>query len=231
MSLEQLENPVIVFNLVSNRKGVSRWRGIRPSWRRMQGVTLTELIVVVTIVGILTAIAIPSFRTATQTNRFATQVNDLLGDLNLARSEASKRGVVVKVCRKGGTSCWNGCWKNGWTVFIDKNNDHIIDAGDTILRQHGPLEGAPQVADGIQGFFSFSPDGVSYYWSGSAPSSTQQSGVLAIYNHTASCSTNVGDNGGKIRRLVINSVGRVRLCQSDDSDGNCVVCPTPDVGC
>ncbi len=56
--------------------------------RRSSGFSLTEVAVVMSIVAILLAIGLPSFKYVTASNRVSTEVNGLLGDLQFARSLA-----------------------------------------------------------------------------------------------------------------------------------------------
>ena len=101
----------------------------------MAGFTVTELVVVMLVVAILAAIAVPSFKYVTTSNRLAGEINGLLGDMQFARSEAIKQGLPVTVCSSGGgTSCANSHWQNGWIVFLDSNGSQQVDAGETIIR-------------------------------------------------------------------------------------------------
>jgi type IV fimbrial biogenesis protein FimT len=86
----------------------------------MRGLSLFEMLIVMTIVAILTTIAIPSYKYVTNANRIASELNGLLGDLQFARSEAIKEGATVEVCvSTNGTSCaaGNNVWNNGWIVL------------------------------------------------------------------------------------------------------------------
>src|ERR1700761_9482969 len=101
------------------------------------GFTLIEMLMTIAIAAILMGIAIPSFRYVTNANRIASELNGLLGDLQLARAEAIKEGRTVTVCQSNdGTSCTNSTtWQNGWIVFSDPTNVGVYDAGETYLRK------------------------------------------------------------------------------------------------
>ncbi len=66
---------------------------------RDAGFTLLELIVTIAVASIILGIAVPSFRAMSINNRLATQANDIVGAINLARSEAIKRNRSVSLCR------------------------------------------------------------------------------------------------------------------------------------
>jgi len=101
------------------------------------GFSLIELMVVVALVGIVTAIAVPSFRSMIETNRVAAEVNSFTGDLQFARSEAIKRGLPVSICvSSNGTSCVNAnTWQTGWIVFSDIDGSGTLGTGDSLLRK------------------------------------------------------------------------------------------------
>lgn len=80
------------------------------SARRTRGFTLIELIVTVAIVAILAAIAFPQFQEITLRMATTTNTNNMVNALNIARSEAVKRGRPVAVIPIGGD------WSKGWQV-------------------------------------------------------------------------------------------------------------------
>ena len=103
-----------------------------------KGFTLIELIVTLTIAGILMAVAAPSMQNFVSGSRLTTQVNDLLADISISRSEAIKRNTTAGVCvtASGGTSCVpSGNWANGWMVYAD------VSGVTTPIKTHEALSG------------------------------------------------------------------------------------------
>jgi type IV fimbrial biogenesis protein FimT len=98
-----------------------------------------ELMVVCTIVGILLAVGVPSFRYVTSANRVASEINGLLGDLQYARAEAIREGQRVTVCpTSDGSTCLTtgNSWKTGWLVFTDLGTAGVINnTTDQVLRK------------------------------------------------------------------------------------------------
>jgi type IV fimbrial biogenesis protein FimT len=111
-----------------------------------KGFSLVELIITLTIAGILIAAATPALRNFIFDQRLTSQANDFIADLNFARSEAIKRATNVSVCKQGGSLSSPLCnpsanWHAGRIVFVDSDGDSTIDGGETILRVRESLEG------------------------------------------------------------------------------------------
>lgn len=75
------------------------------------GFTLVELLVVIAILVIVATIGIPNFGPTVANSRANTAANDLLGALQLARSEAVKLNASVVV-----TAANPSDWAAGWTI-------------------------------------------------------------------------------------------------------------------
>lgn len=87
-----------------------------------KGVTLVELVVVLAVVGILGAIAVPALHSLLQEQQGKVVAQELAQTLRTARLEAILRHspVVVRASREG--------WGHGWTTLIDRRG----------LRLHAP---------------------------------------------------------------------------------------------
>lgn len=88
---------------------------------RARGYTAVELLTTLSVVGIVTALAVPNMQQFMLNNRTAADANALIGALNIARNEAVTRGIPVSVCASAdGESCSGAeAWSTGWIVFTD----------------------------------------------------------------------------------------------------------------
>jgi type IV fimbrial biogenesis protein FimT len=93
--------------------------------RGATGFTAVEMLVVISIVAALAAIAMPSFFDFTVNQRLRTASYDLIADLSFTRGEAVKRNANVTIARVGSS------WAGGWSV---------TDANGNVLRTHAPLD-------------------------------------------------------------------------------------------
>lgn len=75
--------------------------------------TLTELLITLVIVGILSSMAVPSYNSFVAGRRIKIASFDLLSMLTLTRSEAIKRGARVTAAPV------NSDWSQGWTITTD----------------------------------------------------------------------------------------------------------------
>ncbi len=117
------------------------------SKRGMRGFTLIELIVAMAMVGILVAIAVPSFASLVNGNRLTASVNELAAGIQSARMEAIRRNSRVVLCRSDDGSTCNGgagSWK-GWISFVDANSDNAPDGGAGSILRAATIPGTVEI--------------------------------------------------------------------------------------
>lgn len=171
---------------------------------QQSGFTLLELMVSITVLGVLLAIGVPAFNEIIRNNRTSAQANELVTALNLARSEASKLGLPMTVCAANAdqTACAGPTvndWANGWLVFSDRINTAgdtagVVDATDRILQTSHAVGAQLQLTSGNVGFVRFGARG------------TPTTAVTFSLRH-ASCT------GQNRRRISLIATGRVNTAK------------------
>jgi type IV fimbrial biogenesis protein FimT len=116
--------------------------------------------VTVALVAITSSIAAPPLYHFTLDNRRASNVNELVGQLQYARSEAITRNSEVVVCPSaGGEDCEDTTWESGWIVFADPNSNAAVDAGETVLKIADAIHGATFSTGEFDSFLRFRANG------------------------------------------------------------------------
>lgn len=172
--------------------------------------------VVVAIVAVLAGLAAPSFSGLMQRNRLSAASSALQVSLNLARSEAVKRGADSRVTVASNTAA--GVWTNGWTIFLDGTSN-----------ANGGLGPAADVA-GATGVTR-----LEVVAAPSGPLSAAQNGTLIYFSYNGQGRLVDVSGGGVVNRsfwffdgtserycLVVNNSGRVRSTRVASN----VSCPT-----
>jgi len=135
---------------------------------RQKGFTLLELMVSLSIAGILLAVAVPSMVDFVRASRQKSSSREIVIDLSLARNEAVLRAAPVTVCTSTDlASCSNSSWGDGRLIFTDANANGAVDAGDVILSMTQPLNTAlTTTSNGIAAanFISYSAQGRLANW-------------------------------------------------------------------
>ena len=172
---------------------------------------MLELLVVIAIVGILAAQAVPSLIEMLRNNRLQAAQTSLQQSLNLARSEATKRGSDALVSIAANTT--SNVWGNGWTVFTGLPADvsaAVAPTDSTRLEVVSALT-AGSIAYGQTGGLTY----FTYNGQGRVVTSTGATGARSFW---------FVESTSKKYCVIVNITGRVRTTSvvNTSSDSDCV---------
>lgn len=177
------------------------------------GFTIIELIIILAIVSVLSAMAYPSFEGMIRGSQLRSSASDMALALKLTRSSAVKFNDRVTMCRSiDGATCHDqpGFWEDGWIIFHDSRTIGtlgVVDAGEQIIR-----------------IYSAHPPGISLRSGGNISNyiSFLSSGVPRGHNNALGNGTfRVCDQRGSDSSIavIINNTGRIRTAKGT------AVCP------
>ena len=182
--------------------------------RRAVGFTLIEAIVVLSILIILAAVVIPGMSGFIFDSRVSGNVNEFIGAITLARTEAVKRGTLVTICissnadQEAATCSGGGDWAAGWIIFQESSTSDPVGTREStepvILRRGTLVAGVTARANPATSAMTFNSMGEQV---GSV------TGMLAI---------DFSDNNKNPRKVCINRNGRVRVMQRADTSVACI---------
>ena len=180
------------------------------------GFTLVEVLFTVVILTVLLALGVPSLRDFFRNARMTSAANELLSDINIARTEAIKRRAVVTVCASTDPlaatpvcAATDATSFAGWLAFVDdadpavahaNDGNAVIDSGETILRRHQLLP-TGTTAKSDTGFVSFADTGFMRPV-GTVPSATR----VVICDERRNVA--VGSDRSAARAVTISPTGR-----------------------
>ncbi len=153
--------------------------------RPHMGMTLIELLIVIAISAILLAVGVPMFNATISGSKTAGAASDIRGALELARSEAIRRGVNVSVCRATAPSAASpvcdagaagiflaGDWASGWIVYAERDSLTGAPCICVIRVENSASSGSRALITGNVASVSFGPDGVRQAAAGTTASFT-----------------------------------------------------------
>lgn len=170
--------------------------------------TLVEMMVVLAIIFVLAAMAMPNFSSLIARHRLQSAVADLHGAIDLTRAQAIMRGrrvMLVPLAPSGQD------WRSGWIVFVDADADRRPGPGEEVISSHGPV--APGIAIDFRFTSNQAPQYIAYNGAGRSCSDTNTMaarwGTLSLFQ------------GDETRRIKISMLGRVRVCNPAREPASC----------
>lgn len=146
-----------------------------------QGITLLELLMTITIIGVLAALAVPAFENQIKNSKLKSSANQLLTAYGIARSEAVSRNAQTRV--SGDSS--------GWVV-------------ETVA-----TAGPPAIAS--EELNTFSPDSSGITWTPAAlPVITYNATGFRPFG-SGEVVIEIEDDRGEGRTITISSAGSVKV--------------------
>ena len=179
----------------------------RPTQRiRQMGVTLLELAIVMTIVGILAVVAVPSIVDRWQRATVVLLAEQFASAVSLARATAQYQHVQAHLRPQDGTANWSSGWKVVTSPPAGSPDQTSKPAPETLWSASPSIPPTVHIESNFPGdTFSFAPVGYSRKSNGAF-----LPGTLTI------------TSGRHTRRVRINDVGRARVCDPS-TDSTCTV--------
>ena len=114
---------------------------------KTKGFTLLELMITLSILALVMAVAMPSFSSLLTDQKIKSKRNELMSALQYARTEAVTQNRSVSICAS--SNPWDSSptcskktdWSTGWIVFYDASQNTSPSVPTTILRSYPNTEG------------------------------------------------------------------------------------------
>lgn len=176
--------------------------------RSERGTTMVEIMVVVAILAIMMAVAIPSLRTWISNMQVRTKAEAVLNGLQLARGEALRRNARV-VFTVANNSSWSvGC---DVAVAVDADNDGVADCPAQIQAKSSEEAGASGVS------LTILPSGATRAtFNGVGMISTNSDGSATLSQIDFSSIS----GGTRTFRVQLTAGGQSRVCNPAETDAS-----------
>lgn len=181
--------------------------------RRQHGFTMIELVITVTLVAIVAAMAAPSMQTYVMNSRLTGASQELLRSLQTARSEATKRQQRVVVCASANPTAADPddvvcatSGASGWIMFEDTvgTTPTNHDAGEELIDVH--TVDASKLTVLSDGLVTYLPTGFADVGSGTA---------VVMCDSRGNVDSGGGTSGQSVARGIdITGTGRARITRN-----------------
>lgn len=180
---------------------------------RNSGLTLIELLIVLTITTIVLTQAVPSFFSLIRSTTLSAQKNKFVHAMHYARSEAIKQNRPVLICASNGQVCSEvNQWEEGWIVYVDRNGNSLIE-DDEVLRNFETISNAYTLRSNTNSHtLQFLADG----------RARKQSGALPMMTFDLCApDAKAGYMAQRSFELIINATGRLRIQPGKENATDC----------
>lgn len=166
---------------------------------KRNGFSLIELLVTLAVLAIALSLTAPGFGRLLEEHRLQVATQELQSALNQARTTAVLSGQPVSI------AALDGNWEQGWTLFVDRNNNGIREPSEQLLATHAAISPITVIPDSTsRRYVHYTPGGYS-----AQPNGAFHSGHFVLCASTQSAA-----------RIVINRAGRIRR-ESSEADPLC----------
>ena len=174
-----------------------------------EGFTLIELLVTIGLLSVLMLMAAPSFIEYQRSSMLSSQVNNFVGAIHAAKSEAIKRNThsyLVPIA--------NNNWSSGWMLYTDDNMSGSYEAAhDTKIMEY------PHVADILEITANGTANENSGRYISFNASGYPRTLANAMGNFSMTFKVRNYDTANNTRLVSVSKTGRVRTCRpAQDSD-------------
>lgn len=185
-----------------------------------RGFTLIELMIGLTVLGIVLMIGLPSLATWIQNTQIRTAAEGMQSGLQLARAEALRRNTTVRfqLVDTLTASCVLSATGTNWVVSLADPVGNCDDApSDTaapqIIQKKAGAEGAPNAVITATGGSSITFNGI-----GRVVNVGPITRVDITNTRGGACKTAAGEEPMRCLRVTVSSAGQVRMCDPAVTD-------------
>lgn len=200
--------------------------------RRQAGVTLIEMMIAISILGLLIMIGLPNMTIWLNNSQIRTAGETMLSGLTLARTEAVRRNAIVRFSLVSDltSSCSLGTSGTSWVVSLADPTG----ACDTAPSENGPILQVRSGSEGTTRAVVAASGAPTAHFNGlgriASPSGAANMTKIEISNPTGGTCQHLDPSDGTMRclRINISPGGEVKMCDpavADPTDPR--KCPAP----